>query len=213
MTPNLYDVLGVPRDADKAAIRKAYRTKAKSAHPDAGGAADAFALLCLANEVLCSDRRRARYDETGMVDNLEPDTLAAGAQSMAFGALGEAFQKAEMAGRKSETIDAIRWAIDIVSAKMAENIARQKGFKADVKRVKAIAARFKPKGRSPNRLRPMFESQAEQLKEAISAEERAEAIMKAAISLLKEHKYDRDEPEPIAGEAWVFHGRLGNARL
>jgi molecular chaperone DnaJ len=35
MTEDLYDALGVPKDADKAAIRKAYRRKAKAAHPKA----------------------------------------------------------------------------------------------------------------------------------------------------------------------------------
>jgi hypothetical protein len=50
----------------------------------------------------------------------------------------------------------------------------------------------------------MFEAQAAQIQAAISAEERGEAIHKAAISLLKEHKFERDEPEPIAAEAWGF---------
>jgi curved DNA-binding protein CbpA len=208
MTPNLYDVLGVPRDADKDAIRKAYRAKAKTAHPDAGGSAEAFALLCLASDVLGSDRRRARYDETGMVDNMEPETLTSAAASMAFGSLSEAFQKAETAGRKSETIDAIRWAIDLLDAKLLEKTAAQKAIKADIKRVKGIAARFKPRGKRPNRLRPMFDAQVEMLKNALAQEERAEAIMKAAVALLKEHRFEREEPEPTVGEVWGFQ-RLG----
>jgi curved DNA-binding protein CbpA len=204
MTPNLYDVLGVPRDADKAAIRKAYRAKAKSAHPDAGGSAEAFALLCLASDVLSSDRRRTRYDETGMVDNMQADTLAAGAQSRAFGALAEAFQKAEASGRKGETIDVIRWALDLLAAKLLEKTAAQKAIKADIKRVKGIAARFKPRGKRPNRLRPMFDAQVDMLKNALAQEERAEAIMKAAVALLKEHRFEREEPEPTVGEVWGF---------
>ena len=201
---NLYDVLGIKRDADKATIRKAYRAKAKTLHPDAGGSAEAFALLCLASEVLSSDRRRARYDETGMVDNLEPDTLASGAQSAAFGALTEAAQQAEARGRKTETVDLIADAVRILNERIRQNVEKQKGFKVDMKRVKGIAARFKAKGKNPNRLRPMFEAQAAQSQTAISAEERGEAIHKAAISLLKEHKFEWDEPEPTAAEAWGF---------
>jgi|HubBroStandDraft_6_1064221.scaffolds.fasta_scaffold04429_18 curved DNA-binding protein CbpA len=200
---NLYEALGVRRDADKAAIRKAYRAKAKAAHPDAGGSAEAFALLCLANEVLSSDRRRARYDETGMVDNLEPDTLAAAAQSAAFGALTEAAQQSEQRGRKTETVDMIEEAVRVLNERIRQNVEKQKGFKVDFKRVKGIAARFKAKGKNPNRLRPMFEAQAAQIQAAITAEERGEAIHKAAISLLKEHKFERDEPEPAA-EQWGF---------
>ncbi len=38
-----YELLGVARDADEAAIKAAYRKVAKTAHPDAGGDAEAFA--------------------------------------------------------------------------------------------------------------------------------------------------------------------------
>ena len=37
-----YDLLGVDTGADAAAIKKAYRKKAKETHPDGGGTAAAF---------------------------------------------------------------------------------------------------------------------------------------------------------------------------
>jgi curved DNA-binding protein CbpA len=40
---DLYAALGVARDADRADIRRAYRDKARSAHPDAGGSPEEFA--------------------------------------------------------------------------------------------------------------------------------------------------------------------------
>ncbi|MDA8087224.1 MAG: DnaJ domain-containing protein [Nitrospiraceae bacterium] len=40
-TPDLYAALDIPRDADAAAVHAAYRRTAKTAHPDAGGSADA----------------------------------------------------------------------------------------------------------------------------------------------------------------------------
>ena len=64
--PDLYSVLAVERTADAAAIRTAYRTVAKTLHPDCGGAPEAFRLLKLALDVLLDPARRAQYDETGI---------------------------------------------------------------------------------------------------------------------------------------------------
>ncbi|MGE6743217.1 J domain-containing protein [Allorhizobium pseudoryzae] len=60
-----YKLLGVPRDADGAAIKTAYRTKAKSSHPDTGGDVDAFAKLTTSYELLLDPVRRKIYDDTG----------------------------------------------------------------------------------------------------------------------------------------------------
>jgi curved DNA-binding protein CbpA len=63
-----YQVLGVDRDVAPA-IRRAYRRKAKQAHPDAGGSADAFSRLTKAHLVLSDPVRRSRYDRDGTVDD------------------------------------------------------------------------------------------------------------------------------------------------
>lgn len=68
MTPDLYETLGVDRTADKATIRRAYRRKAKAAHPDGGGSQDKFGALTKAHDVLTDDERRAKYDATGDID-------------------------------------------------------------------------------------------------------------------------------------------------
>jgi curved DNA-binding protein CbpA len=60
-----YELLGVAREADDAAIKAAYRRLAKSSHPDSGGDADSFAQLKLAYELLKDPIRRKVYDETG----------------------------------------------------------------------------------------------------------------------------------------------------
>jgi curved DNA-binding protein CbpA len=60
-----YETLGVARNADAAQIKTAYRKRAKNAHPDAGGDADAFARLTTSYEILSDPVRRKVYDETG----------------------------------------------------------------------------------------------------------------------------------------------------
>jgi curved DNA-binding protein CbpA len=60
-----YDILGVGRDADDAAIRAAFRSFAKQSHPDSGGDTDAFVLGQKAQDLLLDPLRRKVFDATG----------------------------------------------------------------------------------------------------------------------------------------------------
>lgn len=64
-----YDVLGVSRDADEAAIKKAFRRLARELHPDVNrndpSAEDKFKEAAEAYEVLSDPERRATYDRYG----------------------------------------------------------------------------------------------------------------------------------------------------
>ena len=65
---DLYRVLGVPRDADDATIRKAFRKVAAECHPDTNpdpAAGERFRRVNAAHEVLGDPERRKLYDEFG----------------------------------------------------------------------------------------------------------------------------------------------------
>ncbi len=68
MSQDLYDLLGVSRDADGDAIKKAYRRLARQYHPDVNPDAatqEKFKEVSRAYEVLSDPQKRAAYDRGG----------------------------------------------------------------------------------------------------------------------------------------------------
>ena len=68
---DLYEVLGVARDADAEQIRKAYRKLARRHHPDVNpgdaAAEEEFKVVSEAHAVLADEDRRRDYDEFGEI--------------------------------------------------------------------------------------------------------------------------------------------------
>ncbi|MBR3690757.1 MAG: molecular chaperone DnaJ [Eggerthellaceae bacterium] len=70
MAKDLYEVIGVSKDASDAEIKKAFRKKARELHPDVNKAPDAedqFKELNEAYDVLSDPQKRAQYDRFGTI--------------------------------------------------------------------------------------------------------------------------------------------------
>lgn len=65
-TNKLYEVLGVPKTADEAEIKKAYKKLALKNHPDKGGDPEKFKEISAAAEILCDPEKRKTYDQYGL---------------------------------------------------------------------------------------------------------------------------------------------------
>ncbi len=89
-----YEVLGVSKDADDAALKKAYRVLAKKYHPDTNpGDAEAEAKFKEASEayaVLSDPQKRQQYDQFGHAA-FENGGGGAGAGGFDFGDMGDIF--------------------------------------------------------------------------------------------------------------------------
>jgi curved DNA-binding protein len=79
---DFYKVLGVPRTATEAEIRKAYKTLARKHHPDKNPgnpkAEETFKDVSHAREVLLNKKKRALYDEFGEIglkEGFNPDAF------------------------------------------------------------------------------------------------------------------------------------------
>ena len=70
MAKDLYEILGVSKDASESEIKKAFRRRARELHPDVNKAADAedqFKELNEAYDVLSDPNKRAQYDRFGTI--------------------------------------------------------------------------------------------------------------------------------------------------
>jgi molecular chaperone DnaJ len=87
-----YEVLGVPRDADERAIKKAFRALARELHPDVNRhdpeAEEKFKEAAEAYEILSDAERRATYDRYGY-EGLSSSGFSSNFQG--FGSFGDIF--------------------------------------------------------------------------------------------------------------------------
>ena len=101
-----YEVLGVPKDADEDALKKAYRKLAKKYHPDANPgdkAAEAkFKEASEAYSVLSDPQKRQQYDQFGHAA-FEQGGAGAGGFGGGFGGFdfgGDMGQERSLPGRQ-----------------------------------------------------------------------------------------------------------------
>ena len=89
---DLYDVLGVPRGATPADLKKAYRTLAQQYHPDKcpndKGAEEKFKEAANAYQILSDDAKRATYDRYGLDGIRRGGGPGPGPRGAGFGGFG-----------------------------------------------------------------------------------------------------------------------------
>jgi DnaJ-class molecular chaperone len=69
MNTNLYDILGLSKDATFEEIKAKYKSLAQQHHPDKGGNPETFKEIKNAYEILSDPISRKKYDTTGYFEN------------------------------------------------------------------------------------------------------------------------------------------------
>ena len=120
MKPDLYEALGVGRDAPMTAIRSAYRKAAKKAHPDGGGSVERFALVKLAHDTLSDPGRRKHYDHTGETRQSGPDTTVSNGMETAFATCAAIIGGIIQQRRDPEEVDIVKESIWTLKATLQQ---------------------------------------------------------------------------------------------
>lgn len=178
---DLYGELGVGRDASEADIRKAYRRKAKRAHPDGGGSAEAFAKLSRALTVLSDPKARAHYDATGEIEERAVDNRDADALNVLAACFGRVMAQMQAGVPVRDFIAAMRR--DLLSRK-----GQWAEAKAKAERDLAGQARFAKRFRAANGqnwLETFALKAAEPLRQQARQAENELRALGAALDLLK----------------------------
>ena len=70
---NPYKILNLPKDATDQQIEAAFKQAAKKTHPDKGGTAEQFTATKRSRDLLLDPKRRQQYDQTGTIDEDQPN--------------------------------------------------------------------------------------------------------------------------------------------
>ena len=192
--PSLYDVLGVPPDADCAAIRRAYRARSKQVHPDTGGDVEQFALVKRAHDVLMDGDRRAQYDRTGEADDKPVDNRMAEILQLIAAALDMAMGKAYERGAQPNTL-ALDRATRIELEGMRTESRRQMGeFEKNVARSKAVMGRFKaPEGAETNLMETILSGRVSYCQSEIAKRKVQQERIGEALAMLDGYTFTADQ--------------------
>lgn len=179
-----YETLGVPRDADAAAIKKAYRKLASEHHSDKGGDDAKMAEINVAYQVLSDPDKRAMYDsgKAGVTD------LEQAAQSE----LAQMFSQYLEAGGNGDPLP--HMSVGIVQT--INNAERQiKALKDKEQRLKKIAKRLSTKSGAINLYEGVINGHLSAINKNISDLKSHIEIGQRMKEMLTDYEYQADEPE------------------
>ncbi|MCJ7529384.1 MAG: DnaJ domain-containing protein [Methyloceanibacter sp.] len=194
---DLYQLLGLKRAATREEVRKAYRRKAKSSHPDSGGSEEAFNALTAAHDVLADARRRERYDSTGEIEQARPDNFDGSAIEVIAQKLGMIIH-AEQDLTSLDIGAVIEQAIREDIALRKSSIANQRRA---VERAAALRARVKRKANNAdNMLARVLDWHESSAQDHVKKNEEAVRAMERALEILEGYSFIDDLPSVEAGE-------------
>ena len=188
---DLYGVLGVERTADSAAIRKAYRRKAKGAHPDHGGSREGFEALKRAYDILMDGKRRAKYDETGDESDAPTSGPSSDAVMYVAQALDQSLATIEQRGGHVTEFDIVAEIRRILVERRAQPRAQRGAIATALYSNLALVGRFTVK-EGGNLLEGFVNQRIAHLKDQDSACERQIAILDEAIKIVDRHQFRAD---------------------
>ena len=208
---DLYEVLGVSRDATPAEIHKAYRAASKKAHPDMpDGSEEKFNLVKLAKDVLTDEKRRAHYDRTGDAKQTEPDNAEATAMNIAFGALGAVCAVIDARGAQYDDFDVLGDAKRRLGQEIAQIERNKRQSLTNIARTERLAAKIHPKKGKKDRLSPLIAASLVRMRGDVAGLDQRIGEHKMAMEILNDLEFSGAElaqaDKPLLGGMFNYGG-------
>lgn len=200
---NLYEILDVPKDASESDIKKAYRKKAQTSHPDKdGGDEELFKAVQKAYEILSDANKRKHYDETGeeSKDNLNNDVI----ESL-IGIVLNVVQ-----GNDVKRNNILATAITLVHRQQDAHRSKRKQAELEHERLVEAARRISCVEGKENILKLALESQANRIKMALQEIDKVLSIGEEILVVIADYSYETDQM-PTWGTGQTFHAWFYNS--
>lgn len=208
--PDLYALIGVERTASAAEIRKAYRRRAKCAHPDGGGSIEEFTMLSKALSVLTDERRRKIYDETGRIDEAVIDNELTDALQRVMMAVDASVREAVQKRLDVDRLDIVDGAKRFLEATKGQALQKIEQLRIAEADTKKLAGKFKAKRGKIDRIGPMILSRLVDVCQSMEKERKDCARIEKAIEILSEHEFSFERgPMNQRGSVLPLMFRLG----
>lgn len=179
-----YETLGVSEDATPGEIKRAYRSRAASAHPDKkSGNQDEMVAINHAFDVLGDPKRRLLYDATGQ-DSQRP------IEEQCRGLLMQAFQQALAKGSNTILKD-VRWFIKEAEAKTVES---QREARKAIKELQSRRKKIKSKGKE-NVFHMIVDQEIKKMEQNIAVMDEGLKVVEVAFKALDDYESDEKEPQ------------------
>lgn len=202
---NLYDILGVARDATADAIKRAYRKKAMENHPDRGGDAAEFAKVQQAHDVLMDEARRLQYDRSG--STAQHDTRSAAMSNLAvmFLNLVQGSPNLDTSNLIHELTHSIMTA-DVQLDEQIRQVDRQ------IDKFEKAEKRLQFKGQGDNFMAQALRAAIGQHQQQIVSLQRSKESAKEMLAILEQYDYQTDARSPAADEFFSMFTSASSSR-
>jgi len=196
---NLYRVLGLKKDATVEAIKTAYRTLAKTRHPDVGGSIEKWRILQLAYRVLSDEDARQRYDQEGTVEEPAPENDRELGEVISF--LNQIITALIIADNSTLTpYDDLRAVIlDVIDKEHGERSKAFTVIRAREKRIRRVNRRWRRKTFGQvDYIRALFDQNLEALCRKRADIKKQLALIERARDLVADYEFipAKRKPEP-----------------
>ncbi len=191
-----YEILGVDRTASTEEVRRAYRERAKTTHPDVpGGSKEEFRKVQRALTTLADPVKRKHYDNTGTDDDGVPDNSDVGALNILVGFFEAAVTEfANVQGADVLQVDLVSAAKEWLAESSTALVKQKKQLEQKMNKLARIEKRLRRKqpGQA-SMLNRALQAHIDGLKRNLQAKDRQIAANDAALKLLDDYVFDAEK--------------------